>query len=398
MEQRRRRAVSPAADPAEAADRASVRAASAARRGFASQGGPVGRRVDEFRAWPGGDAGGARRRAGLSADECHGAASDRGDTGHSERGLRCRGASHAKHMRTDGGSIMGLTLMITGAGGFLGRAVVAEAQERGLTRDDLDLSSGALPALDGVDCVVHLAGSLSGDWSVQARDTVEATRGVIEAMQAQPLPPRLVMASSIAVYSADAKGVVTEATPLEDRPDRRDTYARAKLAQEEMLRGSGVRHTILRPGAILGPDRVTTAHLGPAAGGTLILMERGGEVPAVSLADCARAFVLAAEMPGEGRALNIIGADRPTRARYAAALRRTGWPRRVLPLNWRLVMPLAWLLSPLGARLPGLLRPAVLRARMRPVRYDIAAAEVALDWQPQDDFETAFSRAVEGGG
>jgi len=306
-------------------------------------------------------------------------------------------------MRTDGGSIMGLTLMITGAGGFLGRAVVAEAQARGhevraLTRDDLDLSSGALPALDGVDCVVHLAGSLSGDWSVQARDTVEATRGVIEAMQAQPLPPRLVMASSIAVYSADAKGVVTEATPLEDRPDRRDAYARAKLAQEEMLRGSGVRHTILRPGAILGPDRVTTAHLGHGIGGTLILMDRGGEVPVVSLADCARAFVLAAEMPGEGRALNIIGADRPTRARYVAALRRTGWPRRVLPLNWRLVIPLAWLLSPLGARLPGLLRPAVLRARMRPVRYDIAAAEVALDWQPQDDFETAFSRAVEGGG
>ena len=298
---------------------------------------------------------------------------------------------------------MGLTLMITGAGGFLGRAVVDEAQARGhevhaLTRDDLDLSSGVLPALDGVDCVIHLAGSRSGDWSVQARDTVEATRGVIAAMQAQPLPPRLVLASSIVVYSADAKGVVTEATPLEGRPDRRDAYARAKLAQEEMLRGSGLRHTILRPGAILGIGRVMNAHLGPALGSTLILMERGGEVPVVSLADCARAFVWAAEAPGEGRALNIIGADRPTRARYVAALRRTGWPHRVLPLNWRLVMPLAWLLSPLGARLPGLLRPAVLRARMRPVRYDIAAAEAALDWQPQDDFDSAFARALEGGG
>ena len=298
---------------------------------------------------------------------------------------------------------MGLTLMITGAGGFLGRAVVAEAQARGhevraLTRDDLDLASGEVPALDGVDCVIHLAGSLSGDWSVQARDTVEATRGVIEAMQAQPLPPRLVLASSIAVYSADAKDVVTEATPLEDRPDRRDAYARAKLAQEEMLRGSGVRHTILRPGAILGPGRMTTALLGPGIGGTLILMERGGEVPVVSLADCARAFVQAAEVPGEGRALNILGPDRPSRARYAAALRRTGWPHRVVPLNWRLVMGLAWLLSPLGDRLPGLLRPAILRARMRPVRYDIAAAEAALGWEPRDDFETALARAAEGGG
>lgn len=297
---------------------------------------------------------------------------------------------------------MGLNLLVTGAGGFLGRAVITEARARGhavrgVTRADMDLVTGDLSGLlDGMDCVIHLAGALSGDWAVQARDTLTATRRLIAAMQAQPLPPRLVLASSIAVYSADASGVVTEATPIEDRPERRDAYARAKLAQEGMLRVSGLRHTILRPGAILGPGRMMTAHLGPGMGGTLILMERGGELPIVSLNDCARAFVLAAETPGEGRALNILGADRPTRARYVAALRRTGWPRHVLPLNWRMVTPLAWLLSPLGARVPGLLRPAVLRARMRPVRYDIAAAKLALGWVPQDDFDTAFARAQEG--
>lgn len=297
---------------------------------------------------------------------------------------------------------MGLNLLVTGAGGFLGRAVVAEARARGhtvrpVTRAEVDLASRDLSGLlDGIECVIHLAGSLSGDWAVQTRDTLSATRRLIAAMQAQTLPPRLVLASSIAVYSADASGVVTEATPLEDRPERRDAYARAKLAQEDLMRDSGLRHTILRPGAILGPDRVMTAHLGPRMGRTLILMERGGEVPVVSLRDCARAFVLGAEASGEGRALNILGADRPSRARYVAALRRTGWPHHVLPLNWRMVAPLAWLLSPLGARVPGLLRPAVLRARMRPVRYDITAAELALGWVPQDDFDTALARAQEG--
>ena len=297
---------------------------------------------------------------------------------------------------------MGLTVLITGAGGFLGRAVVAGAEARGhvvraLTPDDLDLAKGALPALDGVDCVIHLAGSLSGKRSVQARDTITTTRRLIERVQARPLPPRLVLASSIAVYSAQARGVVTEATPIEDRPERRDAYTSARIAQEKMLRDSGLPHTILRPGLILGPGRLNTAHLGPGLGGTLILMERGGEVPVVSRSDCARAFVLAAEAPGEGRALNILGADLPSRARYVAALRRTGWPRRVVPLNWRLVLPVAWLLSPLGARLPGLLRPAVLRARMRPVRYDIAAAQAALGWEPRDDFDAAFAAATEAG-
>jgi len=293
---------------------------------------------------------------------------------------------------------MGLTVMITGAGGMLGRAVAAEAEACGhelRAHSRGDLVPGAAPALDGVDCVIHLAAPGPDDEAVQARDTVEVTRRLIEAMQARPLPPRLVLASSIAVYSAEARGVVTEATLLEHRPDRRAACARAGIAQEEMLRESGLRHTILRPGAILGPGRVMTEYLGPASHGTLFLMERGGEVPVVSLADCARAFVRAAEAPGEGRALNILGADRPSRARCVAALRRSGWPRRVLPLNWRLAMPLAWLLSPLGARLPWFLRPAILRARMRPLRYDIAAAEAALGWVPEDDFDNALARAIE---
>jgi nucleoside-diphosphate-sugar epimerase len=250
----------------------------------------------------------------------------------------------------------------------------------------------------GADCVIHLAGSLSGDWADQARDTLDGTARLISALQGMALPPRVVLASSIAVYDADASGVVTEATPLEAAPARRDAYARAKIAQEGMLRDSGLRHTILRPGAIIGPGRVWNPHLGPVIGGVLMLMERHGEVPLVSLTDCARAFVLAAEMPGEGRALNILGRDRPTRARFVATLRQAGWPRHVLRLNWRLLLPLAWCLVPLGDRVPGLLRPAVLRARMRPVRYDIAAAKAALGWTPQDDFDTALARAREGAG
>lgn len=296
---------------------------------------------------------------------------------------------------------MGLSLLITGAGGFLGRAVVAEARARGhevrgLTRADLDLARDLPDGMfEGVDCVIHLAGSLSGDWADQARDTVEATARLIAALQAMPLPPRVVLASSIVVYDADARGTVTEATPLEPRPARRDAYARAKLAQEGLLRDSGLRHTILRPGAIIGPGRVWNAHLGPVIGGTLLRMEGRGEVPLVARADCARAFVLAAEAPGEGRALNILAEDRPTRARFIAALRAGGWPRRVVPVNWRLMLPLAWCLAPLGVRVPGLLRPAVLGARMRPVRYDIAAAVAALGWVPELDFDAALARARE---
>lgn len=299
---------------------------------------------------------------------------------------------------------MGLNLVVTGAGGFLGRAVVAEAKAcghsvRGLTRREVDLAADDLRSvLAGADCVIHLAAALDGVWAAHERDTLTATRRLITTMQAMAQPPRLVLASSIAVYSADPAlqgHIITEATPLEPRPETRDSYARAKLAQERIARDSGLPLTILRPGAIMGPKRIWNAHLGPVMGPALILMERAGELPLVSRADCARAFVRAAEGAGQGGAYNILSGERPDRARFVAALRRTGWPRVILPVSWRLLHPVARLLSPFDSRLPGLLRAAVLRARMMPVRYDISAARAGLGWQPQEDFDTALIRARE---
>ncbi|SHL55931.1 Nucleoside-diphosphate-sugar epimerase [Roseovarius marisflavi] len=312
------------------------------------------------------------------------------------------------------------TVLVTGAGGFLGRAVVADilgrgdavralvrASQPGARRDgaetvalDLAVASAAQLAkvLAGVDVVIHLATALSGDWSVQERDTLEATRRLTRAMGAAPNPPRLVLASSIAVYSADAAlegAVIDEDAPLETTPLGRDSYARAKLAQEQIAQSAGLMLTILRPGAILGPGRVINAHLGVGIGPVLILLETRGEVPVVAVSDCARAFGLAAEGTGAGGVYNILGDACPTRTEYVTALRKGGWPRGVIPLSWRILHGLARALAPLGPRLPGLLRPATLRARMMPVRYSNAHAKSGLGWHPEQTFEPALRAALE---
>ena len=318
--------------------------------------------------------------------------------------------------------VRGQTVLITGASGFLGRAVVADILGRGnhvralvrslqpgaLGKDAetvaLDLAA-ASPAqlagvLTGVDVVVHLASALSGDWAVQERDTLEATRRLTRAMAQCPTPPRLVLASSMSVYGADAglEGkVIDEETPLETDPSGRDSYARAKLAQERIAQEAGLGLTILRPGAILGPGRVMNAHLGIWIGPLLILLEKRGEVPLVALADCARAFGLAVTGVGAGGGYNILGDACPTRTGFVAALRRGGWPRFVAPLGWRGLYGLARMLAPLGPRLPGLLRPATLRARMMPVRYCNARAKTGLGWRPEQTFETAMRQALEVG-
>jgi len=318
---------------------------------------------------------------------------------------------------------MGVTaqsVLITGADGFLGRAVVAELFGHGHTvralvralqpgaRGDgaeavaLDLAV-ATPAqlarvLAGIDVVIHLASALSGEWATQERDTLEATRRLTLAMADAPKPPRLVLASSIAVYSADPAlegQVIDEETPLETTPLERDSYARAKLAQERIARDAGLTLTILRAGAILGPGRVMNAHLGVGIGPVLIQLGTRGEVPLVALEDCARAFALAATGAGAGGVYNIVADTCPTRAGFVAALRQGGWPRFTVPLSWRILHRLARALAPLGLSLPGLLRPATLRARMMPVRYGNARARSGLGWHPELPIETAVQAALE---
>lgn len=308
-------------------------------------------------------------------------------------------------------------ILLTGAGGFLGRHVAALARARGhrlrrLVRSGegevtLDLATtdrAALDtALDGIDIVIHIAASMSGEPARQDRDTRMASRRLFEALGRRNRPPRLVLLGSIAVHSADAAlegRVIDEDTPLEQRPETRDAYCAAKLDQETMARGAagrrGIALTVLRPGAIYGPGQTWNAHLGPALGSLLIRLGRDGQIPLIHVENCAEAILLAAEAQASGT-YNLVDDDLPDRPRFVAAHARSGWPRLVLPLSWRLMLGAARLVDPLPGHRPGLLRPAVLRARMMPMRYSNARAKDALGWFPRIGFDEGMARALAEG-
>ena len=159
-----------------------------------------------------------------------------------------------------------MILVITGAAGFLGRYVVAEALRSGhdvralvrparnddqqmpwqphprlhFIRHDLDQSEGLAAALKGADAVIHLAAKASAD--VEA--TATATNNLLEAMEAAGLN-QLVAISSFSVYDFLAlapEATLDESATLETRPDRRDAYARAKLRQEQLIREFAEQH------------------------------------------------------------------------------------------------------------------------------------------------------------
>ena len=113
-----------------------------------------------------------------------------------------------------------MKVLVSGASGFLGQYVVARLLERGhsiraivrpaspdpswkgeveIFRADLRIHPNLVTAFDGVDALMHLAASTSGDEDVQFTSTVVGTEKLLEAMSMSSTK-RLVHISSLVVY------------------------------------------------------------------------------------------------------------------------------------------------------------------------------------------------------
>jgi nucleoside-diphosphate-sugar epimerase len=117
---------------------------------------------------------------------------------------------------------------------------------------DITNSESLRHALEGVDAVIHMAGIIP-PYSDKAPDlarkvNLDATRNLIEQMEASPTTKRLVFASSLGVCGdvQDREPPLRVATS--DSPT--DGYGRQKVACEEAIRQSGLHWSILRLAAV----------------------------------------------------------------------------------------------------------------------------------------------------
>src|SRR5207237_4310204 len=168
--------------------------------------------------------------------------------------------------------------LVLGGTGFIGRSLVQHLLGEGetvrlLVRDaskvplaireaGVDVVSGDSKnaadldrALDGVRFVYHLARANARTRSEFQQLDVEPTRNVAEACLRARVE-MLYYTSSIDCYYSGGRTVIDESTPIDPHIHRRNLYAQAKAASEQILlqmhRAQGLPVVIFRPGIVIG--------------------------------------------------------------------------------------------------------------------------------------------------
>jgi nucleoside-diphosphate-sugar epimerase len=318
-----------------------------------------------------------------------------------------------------------MKVLVSGAGGFLGRFVITRLLERGHSvraivrpaspmptfNENVEIFSADLrvhhdlhSGFDGIDAVLHLAAATSGNEDIQFSSTVVATERLLEAM-ARSSVKRLVHVSSLVVYDwTRAKGVMDESTPLLSKPYEMGAYTIAKVWQERVVTRFAQAHswdlTVLRPGFIWGPQHAEIAGMGRHIGKVYVMFGPLTRLPLCYVANCADCLVAAIERHAAiGQTFNVIDGDNIRTWRYVREYaRRSSQPGLMLPLPYSLGYGIARLASLTSralfgkrGKLPSLLTPRRFESQFKPLRFSNRKLRDVLRWSPPLDFEECLN-------
>lgn len=330
-------------------------------------------------------------------------------------------------------------ILITGASGFIGAALVHALLARGhrnlrcfvrpssvTTRLDpalrtsdatVELFTGNLLSRDhcaaatkDAAVVFHLAaGRGEKSFPDAFMNSVVTTRNLLEACGRHGVLRRFVNVSSFAVYTNTNKRrwrLLDETCPVEDHPERRgDAYCFAKVKQDEIVAECCERfklpYVIVRPGYVYGPGKsAITGRVGVGTFGIFLHLGGSNTVPLTFVDNCADAIVRAGVTKGiDGQVFNIVDDNLPSSRRFLRLYKRHVKPFRSLYVPRPVSYALCGLWEKYSEWSEGQLPPLFTRrgwhAYWKKTRYSNEKAKTALGWVPQVSTAEGLTRYFE---
>jgi UDP-glucose 4-epimerase len=291
-------------------------------------------------------------------------------------------------------------ILLTGASGFVGTAVVSELARQGIscravTREPREgyFSIGNITpetdwtaALDGIDSIIHLA-SRAHIMNDTAADPVAQFRSLnvdstlkLASQAIKAGVKRFVFISSIKV-----NGEATQpGRPFtaEDPPNPQNPYAQSKLDAEQGLfalaRGSNLEVTVIRPPLVYGPGvkaNFATMMDWVNRGIPLPLGSVHNKRSFVFVGNLADLIVLAAIHPNAGGQVFLVsdGEDISTTELFKKIAQALGRPSLIMPLPASLVTMVA---AAVG-------QSAVASRLIDSLQVDVSKTRALLGWEPR---------------
>lgn len=329
-----------------------------------------------------------------------------------------------------------MKVLVTGAGGFLGRRIVASLLHAGV-RDircqlrqlasadalqrianavgqpttleiiecNLLSQSDADALLNGVDLVIHAAAGTRGAAADMMLNTVVASRNLLEsALRARV--HRMVLVSSFAVYDTTslARGAtLDEHSPIEASGLEKGAYAMSKVRQEALFehyqRRAGFELVKVRPGVIYGPGGAAlSSRVGIRALGLYFNLGGSRLLPLSQVENCADAVVIAALRGVPGANYNAVDDELPSCSSYLRAYRKRVERLRVIPVPYPLLAfgarCLVWYSRRSKGQLPAILTPYIVRSMYRDIRYSNDALK-AIGWNQRTSTSDGIDRMMD---
>ena len=294
-----------------------------------------------------------------------------------------------------------MTLLFTGASGFLGNNIIHLLNGTyniisvGLSPQDtylVDIATDIPTFTDAFDVVFHAAGKAHSVPKTEAEKrlffdvNLQGTKNLCTALERSGIPKAFIFISTVAVYGCDSGENITEEHPLNGTTP----YALSKIKAEKYLEGwcamHNVKLSILRPSLIAGPNP-------PGNLGAMIRGIRNGKYLSIAGGKARKSVLMVQDIANflpmlieKGGIYNVCDSYQPSFRELEMVICKQLNKKRPISIPYWLAKSMAVIGDCLGEKAP--INSLKLRKITSSLTFSNEKAVRELKWKPMNVLET----------